>query len=246
MLTLICFFLLWMGCGGAVTAPQKDLAASDGGLLPALKDDTIQFRPGVDYVPENGTTLRIHFSESIRLGGQRIRIVDADGKKMEGAMERWAWDEERYVVRLEPTGLKEGTRFAVSVEGLVTEYGREIKGFSKSFVVRAVDKIPPDGSRLVFQGSAVVNTKETLELIFNEPIRWSSIGALSVLAGGEEVDGEWRLGPHQTRAMFIPASPWTVQPVFLSVGAGVADLAGNQMVQTPEGMMPLVSQAKPL
>jgi len=192
MLTLICFFLLWMGCSGPVTASQKDPAVSDSVLMPALKDDTIQFRPGVDYVPENGTTIRIHFSESIRLGGQRIRIVDEDGKKIEGAMERWAWDEERYVVRLEPTGLKEGTRFAVSVEGLVTEYGREIKGFSKSFVVRSEDQLPPDGSHLAFQGSARSGTKEPLELVFNEPIRWSSIGALSVLAGGE-AEGAWVL-----------------------------------------------------
>ena len=234
MLALITFFFAVLGCSSPAVQEspnKKDL------LPPKLNDARIQFRPGVDFVPENGVTLRIHFPEAIQLNGQSIRITDLEGERIDGAMSRWVWDEPRRVVRLEPAMLKAGTRFAVVAEGLVTDGGEALPAFSKTLIVRDTDTTPPNGGRITVEGTAKANTSEPLTLVFDEPVRWSSLGALAVLAGSEAVQGDWTLGPHQTRAVFQPAQAWGDAPTFISVGAGVSDLAGNQLVELPTGML---------
>ena len=234
MLALMTFFFAILGC----SAPTPPISVpTESQLPPKLTDDRISFRPAVDFVPENNVTVRIAFPESIQIGGQRIRITDQNGERIEGAMRRWAWDEARRVVRLEPETLKEGQRFAVSVEGLVTDAGEAIPGFSKFFVVRSVDATPPDGTRIQLTGEAKKGTTEPLTLVFDEPVRWTSLGALSVLSGSVSVVGHWSLGPHQTRATFQPEAAWDQGPIFVSIGAGVSDLAGNQLVSLPTEML---------
>lgn len=237
MLTLIWFFLGWMGCTGPVSSLENEGSSDESALPPILTDASIEFRPSIDAVPANGLTLRIYFPESIRLSGQQIRITDLEGRDIDGAMSQWVWDEERFVLRLEPKGLQPGSRFAVVIEGLVTEGGRVIPSFSRLFKVREEDATPPDGSLIVLRGELVVGSSAPLELVFNEPIRWTSLMGLSVLAGANAVAGQWALGPHQTRATFRPTGPWGDKQVYLTVGAGVSDLAGNQMVNLPTGML---------
>ena len=234
MLALMTFFFSILGCSAPQTLESESVQAT---LPPKLTDANILFRPTVDFVPENNVTVRIHFPESIQIGGQRIRITDLKGERIEGAMSRWVWDEPRRVVRLEPEALTAGMHFAVVVEGLVTDDDKPISGFSKTFRVRAADTTPPDGSRIQLVGSAGLNTLEPLTLVFDEPVRWTSLGALSVLSGSTSVAGQWTLGPHQTRAVFQPDSVWDKGPVFVSIGAGVSDLAGNQLVALPTEML---------
>ena len=78
-----------------------------------------------------------------------------------------------------------------------------------------------------------------LEVVFSEPVRSESLGALSVLQEGSAVSGMWRLGPHQTRAYFTPEQPFAASGVYINYGAGIHDLAGNQMTDAPTGMVPV-------
>jgi len=236
MLTLFWFFLLWMGCGEPAALEKISQSGAEVSLPPALKDTTIRVHPATDVLPENGTTIRVYFSESIQLGGQRIQVTELSGEKLEGVLGRWVWNEERTIVRLEPEGLRPGTQVAIVVRGLKTESGKIITPFSKTFSILQTDETSPNGQNLDARLVDAQGPFQHLEVVFSEPIRWESLGALSVLSSGTAVAGAWRLGPHQTRAYFSPEAQWSESAIFISYGAGIHDLAGNQMTNTPAGM----------
>lgn len=208
-------------------------------LPPALNDVSIRVHPATDVLPENGTTIRIFFPEAVALGGQQIYIATLNGEKMEGILGRWVWNEGRTMVRLEPTGLQAGTKVAVVVRALQAESGRTIVPFSKTFSILPADTVPPSGAHLQARLVNVPGKVKDMEVVFSEPIRWESLGALSVLCEGVAVSGTWRLGPHQTRAYFTPERSWSASTVYVNYGAGIHDLAGNQMVDIPAGMNPV-------
>ena len=189
MLTLFCFFLLWMGCGEP-TPSDKNVAISAPDAIPAaLNDASIRILPGVDVLPENGTTVRIYFSEPIELGGQKIQITTLDGEKMEGKLGRWVWNEARTIVRLEPKHLEAGTKIAVVVRALASESGAVIAPFSKTFTIVPADTTPPSGAHLVARLMDTTDAGKELEVVFSEPIRSESLGALSVLQEGVRCRG---------------------------------------------------------
>ena len=72
--------------------------------------------------------------------------------------------------------------------------------------------------------------RKELEVVL-EPIRSESLGVERT--GRERGVGDVATRPHQTRAYFTPEQPFTASGVYINYGAGIHDLAGNQMTDAP-------------
>jgi hypothetical protein len=247
MLTGIFVILGWMGCAQPET--ERDLSFGTGVKIEVpvvLKDTAVHVDPKMDSLPENGLDLWVTYPEPIRLDGQNIRITDMDGRILVGSVPTWTWDEPRRTVHLQPSGLNEGQRFMLVVHAMTSDSGQKWPAFSKAYTVRGTDNLPPDGAKIAVSGTPAEGSKDPVLVVFNEPVRAASLKALAVLAGGRPVLGTWTLGPHQTRARFSPEGLWPKDQVFVSVGAGVQDLAGNGLINIPRRLLtPMVAVSGP-
>jgi hypothetical protein len=191
-------------------------------------------------MPENGLTWHVSVDYPVRLEGHVFAIYRVEGERareVEGVLPKWAWDEGRRIARLQPATLQKGAPHLLVCEGMVLDDGTIIPEFAVPFRVIGPDHEPPDGRGLRVYGDPQPGTFAALRLPFPEPVREDARRRVGALAGGKPWPGSWTLVDDQRTLEFVPAQPWPTDLVVVSVGAGIQDLAFNDMIDRPEEML---------
>lgn len=215
-----------VGCG----QPAPSLAPAD----PAPE---IAVAPTVRDLPANALVFRAIFPEPITLGPHAIHVRDASGTIVPGAVRRVVWDQAMREVTIPLEGLDAGALYTLRLEGLETQAGAELASVERVFVVLPTDDEPPAGAAVRVEGLPRAGGREPLRVAFPEPVQASSLDSLTVLAGGAPAEGIWALAPGDDVAVFTPEAPWGEATVRVALGAGIRDLAGNELADRPEGML---------
>lgn len=227
------FWWLGIACNGApVEAPTPTPAA----VTPAAGSPTAQVFPSGRDVPENGLRFRLLWSEEMQLGPHAIEVRDAHGRTVPGAVREIAWEEGFRAVSIRPEGLKPTAQFALHVEGVTSARGIVNTPFDHVFVLRPPDTTAPSAKAVTVVGGPVPGGHEPLVFTFPEPMDVDGVGAITVLSGGEIVTGRWTFSEGEAVWTFDPDGAWPKGAVRVSLGAGIRDLAGNELVDREVGM----------
>lgn len=218
----------WFACAPepAPPPPVEPVAPSATGVTAAVS-------PSVQDVPLNALRFRLVFPEPMALAPARATIRDATGTIVPGAIRELRWNEDVRVLRIEPTGLEAGRSYVLEVDGLAAADGRAAAPVRHPFVARPEDHTPPDGKRVRVEGRPVAGSEEALRVRFPEPMSFESLAAITVLVDGSPWEGRLSYEPGDTVARFEPVAPWPDASVHVALGAGLSDLAGNELVDRP-------------
>ncbi len=204
-------------------------------VVSAVSGPEVRLHPEAERVPANAVHFQLRWSEPMALGPHGTEIRRSDGSVVGGAVDRLVWDENVQVARLSPS-LEPGV-YTLHVAGFVGKSGETAGPVDFEFEVVPADTIAPLGDRLAVQIWAYDGDRRGVSVRFPEPMSYESLGSLTVLSGGTPVEGDWDLFEGDSVALFVPRGPGPADPVFVSFGAGLTDLAGNEMVHRPEGMV---------
>ncbi|MGH7472180.1 MAG: Ig-like domain-containing protein [Longimicrobiales bacterium] len=224
---------------------------------PLLRGTTSVVRvfPTADTMPVNLLRLYVHFSASMSIGEayQRVRLIDATGRKVEdaflvvaGEKELWDPDHRRLTLLFDPGRIKrdlrpheeaglplrEGETFTLVIDSAWQDAsGRPlVRRFEKRFAVTAADRKSPriQDWRLSRPQAA---TRMPLDLEFPEPLDHALLERLVSVrrTNGSEVVGAATINQKETRWRFIPAAPWPTGSYYVEIGTDLEDLAGNNL-----------------
>jgi hypothetical protein len=226
MLVLV---LSWIAACGA---PQP---APDAGSPPVISVPALSIHPDVGALPANGLRFTFEWSEAMQLGPHRVVFRDASGVASPGAVPRLAWDRDLRVATVEPAGLRVGERYVLVVDGFTSADGGVAAKVERPFLVGPPDRAAPSAVDVQLPGRPPAGSREALRLVFPEPLDARSLTSFAVLVEGRPWDGTFRLEAGDATVRFVPAQPWTDAPVYLSMSAGIRDLAGLELVHRPAG-----------
>lgn len=225
---------LGCGAGADLEPPAPATLAPDPSI--------VRVWPGVRDIPANGLRFRMTFTKPVELGPQKFQIRDAHDVLVPNAIDKITWNEQLTEATVVPTGLSPTRLYVLHVEGLIGTDKRALPAFDHSFVVRPDDTTAPSGAGLRVVGRPMPGSKASLTVAFPEPVDRDSTKALTVLQGADLAGGSWKLDETETIATFTPWADWGSDAVRVAVGAGIEDLAGNELTDRPKGMLVPVSQ----
>jgi hypothetical protein len=207
--------------------------------------------PSGDVLPANQLRLYLFFSTSMSQGeaGRRIRLLDEDGKELEGVFlpgeELWDPSFRRLTMTFDPGRIKRGltsnesigpplfagTRYTLVIDrGWPDARGAPMAaGFRKTFRGGPEERKPPDPNewRITAPRSG---TTGALTVDFPRPMNYVLLERLlRVLRGGHAIDGVVAVERHETRWRFTPKQPWSVGSYQVVVSTMLEDLAGNHI-----------------
>jgi hypothetical protein len=209
--------------------------------------------PSADVLPGNELKLYVYFSAPMSRGeaGQRIHLLDGNGKPVEGVFlpgeELWDRNNQRLTVIFDPGRIKrglvsnrkmgppiaEGRRYTLAIdrEWKDARGVPMVAGFTKSFRGGPEDRTPPDPQRWRLSAPKA-GTADPLVVTFPEPMDYALLqrmiqvsDARGSVAGSVSVDRQesvWR---------FTPREPWKPGGFQLIVDTAIEDLAGNHVGQ---------------
>ena len=233
--------VLLVGCGDKL--PASEPVAVEPASLHDL-GPMVRIVPDVAEIPSNGVRFKLYWNSKMRLGPHATKILDAAGTPLPDAVPRLSWNFTMMSAEVDPVGLEAGKSYILHVAGFEGADGQAANPVDKKFRVIAADTTSPSGKDLVVRGRPLPATSATLTLAFPEPMDPDSTIALTVLCGAHPVDGQWAMDTADRVATFTPASPWGSDPIRVSIGAGLKDLAANELVDRPTGFM--IPSAPPL
>ena len=204
----------------------------------------VRLWPTVRDLPANAVVFRATFPEAMTLGPHGIHVRDASGIIVPGAVPRVVWDQAMRTATIPIEDVEAGARYTLRIEGLETQAGREVSPLERVFVVHPPDTSPPSGAALRVEGTPRAGGHDPVRVVFPEPVDRTSLDSLTVLAGGAPAEGAWTLEDGDAVAVFTPGVPWGDDPVRVALGAGIRDLAGNDLVDRPERMLVPVAPRK--
>lgn len=217
--------VVW-GCSEPATEPALGPRPSD-----------VEVWPTVPELPVNGLVFRATFPEPMTLGPHGIHVRDASGIIVPGAVPRVVWDQPMRTATIPIEDVEPGARYTLRIEGLETQAGTELAAFERAFVVLAADTSPPSGAAMRVEGQPRPGGRDPVRVAFPEPVERGSLDSITVLVGGAPAEGAWTLQEGDAVAVFTPGVPWGDDPVRVALGAGIRDLAGNDLVDRPERML---------
>jgi hypothetical protein len=217
--------LLCLACAGAPDpAPAPAPAPAHG----------VEIYPTVAALPANALQLTVLLDEPLGPGALRFRLNGASG---EDGIARQAWRADAHALALSSSITIDLHPLAPGTEARFDVLDGDAVVASRSFVVTEADLEAPDGAQVTAVAAGGV-----LRLGFPEPMSRATLDALAVLQDGAPIGGSWQLDAPQRVATFEPASAVSDAPLFLAIGVGAQDLAGNPLAHRPVGPMP-VNQA---
>jgi hypothetical protein len=222
---------------------------------PAVPTTITQVYPSKDALPENQLKFYLHFSAPMSRGEayERISLLDASGKKVEGAFlelgqELWDPAGKRFTLFIDPGRIKrglvpreefgpvlrKGQRYTLVIDRrwLDAEGSTLKETYRKSFRVLAPDETSPDPKTWkVTAPSAgsrtplVVVSPKSLDHALLHRLLWVTDPS------GQKVPGTIEVTHEETHWRFTPASPWTAGRFHLVADTRLEDLAGNSIGQ---------------
>ena len=236
---------LWLGivaCNGTAAPPVKPLDATPPPSVPG--GPTAQVFPSGRDVPVNGLRFRLLWSEAMELGPHAIEVRDAHGRTVPGAVREVTWDDGFRACAIRPEGLTPTAQYSLHVEGVTSGRGIVNAPFDHTFVLRPEDTTAPSAKALTVAGVPKAGGREPIVFTFPEAMDADGVGAVSVLAGGALVTGRWTFADGESVWTFDPDGAWPAGRVLISLGAGIRDLAGNELADREAGMFPPARPAK--
>lgn len=214
-----------------------------------------QVTPTADPLPENLLKFYLYFSQPMSRGEvyDRVRLIGPDGQPVAFPFLRLAeelWDPTgtRLTLLIDPGRIKRGLK-PREEHGPVLEAGKsytlvidrgwpDAEGdplgheFRKTFRAQAPDETQPDPKTWKVSRPSS-KTREPLTITFPEPLDRALIesGLTLVDPKGEPVEGKVEIGSNETRWVFTPGQPWSVDNYQLMIDADLEDLAGNSILR---------------
>lgn len=211
--------------------------------------------PSGDVLPENLLKIYVHFSAPMSRGEvyDRVRLVDASGRKVEGAFleigeELWDSSGTRITLLLDPGRIKRGLR-PREEEGPILEAGKSYtlqvdrewldasgqtlrESFKKTFRAGPADIHQPDPKTWKIKAPAA-STREPLILQFPKPLDHAMLDRALVLRNpsGEKVAGKATVEASSTGWQFTPSAAWPAGAYSLEIDPELEDLAGNSIAR---------------
>ena len=209
--------------------------------------------PSADILPSNELKLYVYFSASMSRGeaGQRIHLLDENGKPVEGVFlpgeELWDRNNQRLTVIFDPGRIKrglasnqkmgppiaDGKRYTLAIdrEWKDARGVPMVEGFRKSFRGGSEDRNPPDPKQWRVTAPNA-GTSGALTVAFPEPMDYALLQRMLQVSGaGGGVAGTVTVDRQETRWQFAPRDPWKAGEYRLVVDTAIEDLAGNHVGQ---------------
>lgn len=210
--------------------------------------------PSDSVLPANHLKFYLHFSQPMREDEDifdRIRLLDADGKVVEGAWRRtelWSADRKRFTLWIHPGRVKLGVNLREQLgpvlqpgheytlvigADLVDDEGRKLgKKFTKKFRTTAEERTRPRIEDWKLQ-APTVNTIQPLQLSFPRPMDRALLDRLITVVDhqGRSVRGRIEVGADEWSWSFCPEQPWREAEYTIQVNGQLEDLAGNTFLR---------------
>lgn len=208
--------------------------------------------PSSDSLPENLLRMYLLFSKPMKTVGnlERIRLLDAQGKEIKGAIfnnvyELWDAEQRQLTILFDPgrvkTGLvahqelgralQPGKTYQLKLDGLEDIHHQPLsKPFVKTFFVTPVDTLPPDTDQWVLSPPPS-RSKTPLILRFPDIIDHASLLHRFVVVGptNNALPGKVQITDQEREWQFHPGQKWRAGTYTLYVNARLADPAGNNL-----------------
>lgn len=207
--------------------------------------------PSADRLPENLLKFYIYFSAPMRGGDvyERIRLVESDGKEVEGAFvetspELWDPDMRRVTVICHPGRIKRGLElhdrvgpplvagrsYRLVVGRMIDATGRPLAiDRTRFFEAAEADRAVPKVRAWTIDAPEAYSTLP-LRVHLGEPFDHALLQRLVsvVHADGSPVAGSVTLGDHETVWAYYAEEPWQAGGYAVLVHPSLEDLAGNR------------------
>jgi hypothetical protein len=231
--------------GGAVVAKIFDEPSRP--IAPSARVE--QVYPTSDLLPSNQLRLYIYFSASMSRGeeGQRIHLLDANGKVLPGAFlpgeELWDPSFQRLTMTFDPGRIKRGLTSNEAMGPPIVEGKRYtlvidlewpdargvamVEGFRKAFRGGPAERDPPNPKQWRVTAPQA-GTSQPLILTFPTPMNYPLLHRMLHVSG---VQGTVRIDKQETEWRFLPQEPWRSGDYHVMVDTAIEDLAGNHIGQ---------------
>jgi hypothetical protein len=218
---------LALACGSS----EEEVVKEPQGPIPVVVVD-----PAVEKLPINALRFRLSWSEIMALIPDNTRVT-RDGNEVPRAIVDKTWDSRFQLATIVLDNIEPNAKYELVVDGFSSSAGVKAPSQSIIFFTLPADEQSPTGDDLSVHSSAGAGTLDKVEIHFGEPMSTGGVNAMTVLGGGSPWPGSWSWHDNQTKATFTPGVEWDEQPVRVSFGAGLTDLAGNPMANRPVGMV---------
>ena len=212
--------------------------------------------PSADVLPSNQLRLYIYFSAPMSRGqaGQHIRILDENGKALQGTQgvflpgeELWDPNYQRLTMTFDPGRIKRGLTSNERIGPPIAEGRRYTLVIDRAWPdARGVPMI--EGFRRVFRGGPAVRnppdskqwrvtapragTSAALVIDFPTPMNYPLLQRMLTVATDQGiVAGTVSVTHNETQWRFTPRMPWTAGAHELVIDTAIEDLAGNHIGQ---------------
>jgi hypothetical protein len=212
--------------------------------------------PGGPVVPANLLRMYVEFSGPMgTLTGQDyVRIVDADGNDIEGAMlpldtDLWNGERTRFTILFDPGRVKRGIlpnralgrplRPGATFTMLVSRDWPDAQGQPLSAAFRKTYQVGPANEHALSAkswriASPAGGSRDAVRVTFPAPLDRGLVQrALTVVrleaAGDQTVAGEISVEPGETAWRFVPREPWRAADYIISVLPALEDPSGNRI-----------------
>jgi hypothetical protein len=221
----------------------------------------VDIYPGGPVVPSNLLRMYVEFSGPMgtRAGQDYVRIVDAEGNDIEGALlpldtDLWNGDRTRFTILFDPGRVKRGIlpnralgrplRPGGTFAMLVSRDWPDAHGQPLAEAFRKTYRVgPPREEALSTRAWRIIppapGGRDAVRVVFPAPLdRGLLQRAFTVLhtdAGGERtIAGDVTVEPGETAWRFVPADPWSTGDYVISVLSALEDPSGNRIGQAFE------------
>ena len=213
----------------------------------------VRVYPTADELPENQLRLYIRFSAPMGLkgGGDYVRLLDADGRVVEGAflpldVALWNADRTRYTLLFDPGRVKRGILPNERMGRPITQGGtytfvidrawRDASGlplvesFSRQFRVGPPEERAIDPARWRI-AAPPAGTRDPLVVSFQRPLDYALLhrAIMVATAGDELVSGDVDVEAAETQWVFRPHEPWGDREYRLRTLSTLEDPSGNRV-----------------
>jgi len=220
---------------------------------PALAARVERVYPSAAILPSNQLRLYIYFSAPMSRGeaGQRIHVLDADGKPLRDVFlpgqELWDPNNRRLTMTFDPGRIKrdltsnramgppiaEGRRYTLVIDrdwrdanGVAMS-----EGFRKPFRGGPAVRQPPDPKTWTVT-TPTAGSRDPLVVDFGRPMNYTLVQRMLKVSGPRgDVAGVVDIAREESQWRFMPNNPWRAGAHKLVVDMSLEDLAGNKIGQ---------------
>ena len=236
---------------GAGMPVEKTFDGPARHVTPSARVDRVF--PSSAVLPSNQLRLYIYFSAPMSRGEaeQRIHVLDADGKPLQGVFlpgqELWDPNNTRLTMTFDPGRIKrdltsnkamgppiaEGRRYTLVID----REWRDANGvpmiapFTRAFRGGPAMRQPPDPKTWQMM-TPPAGSRDPLVVGFGRPMNYTLLQRMLKVAGPRgEIGGTIDVGREESEWRFTPQNPWTAGAYRLIVDTSLEDVAGNKIGQ---------------